>query len=114
FVAELVHPENRDDVLQFLVTLEELLRALRGGVVFFAEDSGVEDPARRLERIDGRVDPERSDLPRKHSRRVKVRKRGSRRGVGQVVRRHVNRLNRSYGTGDRKSDVEGKSVVGSV
>ncbi len=50
-----------------------------------------------FERIDGRIDAELGDLAAEHRGGVQVRERGGRRGVGQVVGGHVDRLNR----GDR-------------
>ena len=56
FVGELVHTENGDDVLQVLVLLKDLLHLTRDGVVLVTHNTGLEDPARRVEGVDGRVD----------------------------------------------------------
>ena len=37
FRAQLVHAQNRDDILEVLVTLQNLLHATRGGVMLFAD-----------------------------------------------------------------------------
>ena len=54
-------------------------------------------PAGGLQRGDGRVDAQLHDLARKHRGSVQMGEGGSRGGIRQVVRRHVDRLNR----GDR-------------
>src|SRR4029079_14769858 len=83
--AELVHAEDRDDVLEVLVLLERLLDLARDVVVLFAENVRVEQRRRGVERIDGRVDALLRDLARKNGRRIEVRERRRRRGVGEVV-----------------------------
>ena len=57
-VRELLHAEDRDDVLQVLVPLEDELHVARGAVVLGAEHVGVEDARRRGQRVDRRIDPE--------------------------------------------------------
>src|SRR6478736_2662222 len=90
--GELVDTEDRDDVLQLLVALEDLLDAHRGGVVVLSDVATVQDPRGRAERVHGRVDAERGDLAGQLGRRVEVGE-GRRRGrVGVVVGRHVDRL----------------------
>ena len=42
-VRELVDPEDRDDVLQILVALEDLLDGDGGAVMLVGDDSGLED-----------------------------------------------------------------------
>src|SRR5206468_634155 len=96
-VRELFHAEDRDDVLEILVPLEDQLHGPRGRVVLGAEDVRVEDSGRRRERIDRWVDAQLGERPAQHRRRVEMRERGGRRGVGDVVGRHVDRLDR----GDR-------------
>src|SRR5205085_3729786 len=71
--GELVDAENRDDVLQILVALQNLFDRTRHAVVFVAENAWIENPGRRGERVDGRVDTELGDLPRQVGRRVEVR-----------------------------------------
>src|SRR5436190_883752 len=55
-VGELVDAQDRDDVLQLLVALQDLLDRVRHAEVVLAEDLGLEDRGGRVERIDGRVD----------------------------------------------------------
>ena len=91
-LRELVDAEDRDDVLQVLVALEDL----RTGhcVVLLADVARVEDPRRGVQRVHGRVDAEGGDVAREHGGRVEVRERRVRRRVGDVVGRHVDRLQR--------------------
>src|SRR5687768_17044072 len=104
FFAELVHAEDRDDVLQFLVTLQHGLDAASGVVVLFADDQRIELAARRVERIHRGVDAERRDLARQHDRRVQVGERRRRGRIGQVVGRNVHGLDRRDGARLRRGD----------
>src|SRR6266850_5390334 len=93
-VGELLHPEDRDDVLEVLVALQDELYVAGRAVVLGAEDVRVEDARRGGERVHGRVDPKLGERAREHGGGVEVREgRGGRR-VGDVVRRHVDRLHR--------------------
>jgi hypothetical protein len=65
--------------------------------VLLADHLRVELTRGRVERIDGRIDAERSDVARQHDGRVEVQEGGRRRRVGQVVGWHIDGLNR----GDR-------------
>ena len=73
------------------------LHAARDVVVFLADDLGRERARGRRQRIDRRVDPQLRDRALEHDRRVEVREGRRRRGIGQVVGRNVDRLER----GDR-------------
>src|SRR3954465_1274851 len=53
-VGELVDAEDRDDVLELLVALEDLLDARRDLVVLLADDVGLEDRRGRVQRVDRR------------------------------------------------------------
>src|SRR5918995_4442100 len=103
-VRELVHAEDRDDVLEVLVSLEDLLDACRGVVVLVRDDAARECARRRVERVDRRVDPLLGDRPRQHDERVEVRERVRRRRVREVVRGHVDRLHRRDGSRARGRD----------
>src|SRR6187431_2866323 len=59
--AELVHPEDGDDVLQALVLLQRLLDLARGLVVLLADNRGLEHAAGRIERVDRRVNADLGD-----------------------------------------------------
>ena len=103
-VGQLVHPEDRDDVLQILVALQDLLNRGRDAVVVGGDDPGLERPRGRVERIHRRVDPLLDDRARERRRRVEVRERVRGRRVGEVVGRHVDRLHRGDRAGRRRRD----------
>ena len=102
--AQLVDAEDRDDVLQVLVPLEDLLHPPRHRVVVLAHVARVEDAAGGVERVHGRVDAQRRDVTREHRRGVEVRERRVRRRVGDVVGGHVDRLQRGDRTALRRGD----------
>ena len=106
-IRELLHTENRDDILQLLVTLENLFHTLSSVVVLLTYNVGVEDSRSRLQRIYCGVDTECGNLTREHGGCVEVREGGCGCGVGQVVRRHIYRL---YG-GDRAVLGRGDSLL---
>ena len=90
--GEPVKTEDGDDVLQLLVLLEHRLHAARDLVVLLPDDVRVEDTRGGVERVDGGVDAELGDLTRENRGRIEMRKCCRRRGVGQVVRRDIDRL----------------------
>ena len=61
--------------------------------MLLADDGGIERGARGGQRVDGGVDTELGDGTGKNRRRVEVRERGGRSGVGQVVGGDVDGLN---------------------
>src|SRR4051812_40835857 len=91
---QLVHPEDRDDVLQRLVGLQDALHVARDLIMLLADDARVEHARGRVERIDGRVNAQLGNLARQHGRRVQMRERGRRCRVRQIVRGDVDRLHR--------------------
>ena len=97
FGGKLVHAENRDDVLKVLVALEHLLHAAGDAVVFFADDFGSECLRGRCERIDGWEERLLGERTLEHDGGVEVSEGVGGGGVGEVVRRHIDRLDR----GDR-------------
>src|SRR5690606_11993248 len=102
--GEFVHAEDRDDVLQFLVALQHCLHTARAVVMFLANDVRVQHPAGGVERVHRGIDAEFGDLPRQDERGIEVSKGRRRRGVGEVVRRYVNRLERGDRTGLGRGD----------
>src|SRR5207249_7272398 len=76
---ELVDAENRDDVLEILVPLQDLFHLPRNLIMLLADDARVENARGRRERIDGRIDPELRELQRQVSRRVQMCRGGRRR-----------------------------------
>ena len=93
-VGELVDAEDRDDVLQLAVALQDALDLVGDVEVLLAEDLGLEDRRRRVERVDRGVDALLGDRARQRRRGVEVREHRGRGRVGEVVRRHVDRLDR--------------------
>mmetsp|Transcript_126341 Transcript_126341/g.342991 ORF Transcript_126341/g.342991 Transcript_126341/m.342991 type:complete len:274 (+) Transcript_126341:41-862(+) len=96
-LAQLVHAEDGDDVLERLVVLQDLLGAAGDVVVALPDDRGVQHAGGGVQGVDRRVDAELRDLSRQHRRGVEVREGGGRRRVGQVVGRHVHSLHRGDG-----------------
>ncbi len=101
---ELVDAEDRDDVLEVLVALQDLLGPRRDPVVLVADVARVEDARGRVERVDGRVDAQLGDRSRQDRRGVEVGERGVRRRVGDVVGGHVDRLQRRDRVTARRGD----------
>src|SRR6185436_21007642 len=90
--GKFVHAEDRDDVLQLLVALQNALDIGRYLIMAIADELGIENARGRGERIDRWIDTELGDRARQHDRRVEVRERRRRRRIGDVVGRDVNRL----------------------
>src|SRR5699024_1798132 len=93
-LGQLIDTEDRDDVLQLLVLLQDRLHAHRGVVVVRRDVPTVEDPAARGQRVHGRVDALRGDLTGELRGRVEVGEGRRRRRVGVVVGGDVDRLHR--------------------
>src|SRR5690606_15182775 len=95
--GQFVHPQDRNDVLQFLVALQHVLHTTGDVVVLLTDDQRVQRTAGGVERIDRRVDTQGGDVAGQNHGGVQVGEGGRRARVGQVIRRYVNGL---YG-GDR-------------
>src|SRR5579884_1849378 len=94
FVGEFVDTQNRDDVLEVFVALQDLLDRLRRVVVFVSENARIQNARRGRQRIDRRVDTQFRNGTRQVGGRVQVSECGRRGRIGVVVGWHVNRLNR--------------------
>jgi hypothetical protein len=94
--AKFVDAQNGDDVLQVFVSLQRLLDHLRHIVMILPNDSGIKNARGGSQRIDRGIDSNLGKRTRKHRRGIEVSKRGGRRRIGQIVRRHVDRLHRSH------------------
>src|SRR3990167_2921949 len=101
---QLVHTQDRNDVLQFFVTLQHVLNAASGVVVLLADHVRVQLARSRVEWIDRWVDTQGSDVTGQNDGGVQVGEGGSWRRVGQVIRRYVYRLDRSDRTFLGRSD----------
>src|SRR5690554_984274 len=104
FFRQFVHTQNRDDVLQLLVTLQGLLNATCDVVVFLTDNQRIQLTRGGVQRVDRRVDTQLRDLTRQYYSRIKVGEGGCRRRVGQVIRRYVYRLDRRNGTSLGRGD----------
>ena len=93
-----VHTENRNNVLQLLVALQYGLHAAGHTVVFFAHDLRRQRQRGGGQRIHRGVNAQLGDGTLQHDGGIQVRKGGGRGGVGQIVRRHVYRLEGGDGT----------------
>src|SRR5690606_32062180 len=65
-LAQLVHAQDRDDVLELLVLLQRGLDAARGLVVLVADHVRVELARGRVQRVHRRVDAQRGDVAAQH------------------------------------------------
>ena len=90
--------QNGDNVLKWLVVLEDLLYSTGNAVVLGSNDVGVHDTGGGIEGIDSGVDTQLCDSAGQHSGGVQVSEGGGRGGIGQIVSRHVDGLNGSDGT----------------
>src|ERR1043166_2662362 len=79
--GELVHAEDRDDVLQRLVALQHLLHAPRHRVMLLADDRRRQHARGRIERIDRRIQALRGDIAGQHRGRIEMRQRGRARRI---------------------------------
>src|SRR5690606_21179467 len=93
FFRQLVHTQDGDDVLKLCVALQHLLHAPGYLVVLFSDDTRFQNTGGGAEGVHRRVNTLLRDAPLQVRRRVQVSEGGGRRGVGVVVRRHVNGLN---------------------
>ena len=94
-IGKLVHTEDRDNVLQIFVTLENFLYHTRHVIVLLTHNARIKNRRTRIKRIDGRINSELCESARKHHRRIKVRECCRWRRVGKIVRRNIHRLHRS-------------------
>src|SRR5690606_177735 len=105
--GELVHTEDGDDVLQFLVLLQDSLHLVGDAEVLVTDDRSLQDSRGRGQRIHGRVDTQLRDRAGQLGGRVQVGEGGRRRRVGVVVRGDVDRLQR----GDRTALGRGDALL---
>src|SRR5690606_18212199 len=92
FLGQFVHAENRDDVLQFLVALQNRLHAASHFVVLDADNQRIQLAGGGIQRIYRRINTFRSNITAQYHGRIKVREGGRRGRVSQVIRRYVYRL----------------------
>src|ERR1019366_2892812 len=66
FRCQFVHTQNRDNVTQFLITLQSLLYATCYVVMLFTYDQWIQLTRSRVQRINCRVNTQRSNITRQH------------------------------------------------
>ena len=93
--AKLVDTQDGDDVLQVLVSLQCFLDHLRYIVMILAYNPRIKNPRSRGQRIHRGIDAYLGECPRKHGRSIEMSKGGSWSRIGQIIRRNINRLDRS-------------------
>ena len=93
-LGQLVDAEDRDDVLEVAVALQDALGLLRHVVVLLPDDQRVEDARGGGQRVDRRVDAELGDVALEADGRVEVREGRRGRRVRVVVRRDEDGLER--------------------
>src|SRR4051812_22795328 len=103
-LGELVDAEDRDDVLEVGVALQDPLHLVGDPEVLVADVLRVEDPRRGGERVHRRVDALLGDRAGELGGGVEVRERGGGRRVGVVVGGHVDRLHRGDRSAARRGD----------
>src|SRR6185295_11259247 len=90
--AQLIDAKNRNDVLQFAVTLQNLLHTASNTEVLFADNAGLQDTAVRRQRIDGGIDAASRDRALQVDEGIKVLESISRGRISRIVGGHVHRL----------------------
>jgi len=90
---QFIHTQDGNDVLQFVVTLEQHLDPLSGLVMFLTHNIRLQDPGRGIKRVHCRVYSQGSDLAAEHRGGVQVGKSGCRSRIGQVICRYIDCLN---------------------
>ena len=98
---KLLQTEHGDDVLEFAVLRECASDFLRQGVMPFADNSRRGHLGVGLQRINGREKPFTRPLAREHDGSGEMREGMHRRRIGEIVRRHIDRLDRGDGAGIR-------------
>src|SRR5690606_29480721 len=102
--GELVHTEDGDDVLKFLVALQDRLDGGGGVVVVLAHVTRVEDSRGGRQGDNSGVQTGRGGRTGEFRSGVQVRERRGGSGVGVVVGRHVDGLERRNGVPTRGGD----------
>lgn len=89
FFRKFLHTKDGDDVLQFLVALQNLFHALCYVIMFLSHDVRVKDTGRRSQWIDSRIDTQFRNLTVEHGRCIQMAEGCCRSRVRQVIRRHI-------------------------
>src|SRR5215472_173921 len=95
FIGKLFNAQNRDDVLQIFVTLQNGFDTARHSVVFSADNPRIENTGVAGQRINRGINAALHDLPAEVRRGVQVREGRGRSWIGVVVRWNIDSLHRS-------------------
>ncbi len=93
-LRQFLQSEHRDDVLEILVLRERRADRLGDAVMPLACDLRGEHAGLRLKRLDGRIKALAGPFSRQYDGRGQVPERVDGRRVGEIIRRHVDRLDR--------------------
>jgi peptide chain release factor 1 len=91
-LRELIHTEDRDDILEFFIPLEDLLTGTSGVIVVISYGGWCEDGRCRVERIDCRIDAQFCDRAREYHSRIEVSEGIRWSGIGEVISGDVDGL----------------------
>src|ERR1700733_3699490 len=91
-VGKFFDAKNGDDVLQFLVALQNGFHRARHVVMFLADDARIQNAREAGQRINGGINAAFDDLAAEVGRGVQGRESCGWRGIGVIVRRNVNGL----------------------
>ena len=97
FFRQLFDAQNGDDVLQLFVALQHLLHPPRQPVMLFADDARLQDAGIGRQRVHRRVKPLGGQRPLQRHHSVQVAESGYDAGVGVVVGRDIDGLERGDG-----------------
>ena len=92
FGGKFVHAEYGDNILQFLVSLQNLPGAQGSVIMFFANYVRVKNAGTGSQRIHRWVNAQLNNFAGERGGCVQMGKGGSRSGIGQIVRRHIHGL----------------------
>src|SRR5262249_117848 len=102
-LAQLIDPDDRDDAFERVV-LVEMLDDLLGNIVMTpTDDREIQIRTRTLQWINGRIHTALNEITRENDATVEIRKDRDDRGIGHVIGRNVNGLER----GDRSAALDG-------
>ena len=94
FFRQFVHTHNGNNILQLLVSLENTLNCTSGFVMLHTNDFRIQNTRSGIQRINSRINTQRCNTTVQNSSSIQVSKGCSRSRVCQVIRRHIDCLNR--------------------
>lgn len=95
--AQLLDAEQRDDFLQLAIVRDRLADILGDPVMRLADPPRVEETGGRGERVDGRIHAFARHVARQNDRGIEVAEDLGDGRIGEVVGRHIDRLDRGDG-----------------